>query len=152
MLPAPGRFSTITGTRQRALSRLARNRATASTVPPASNGAMIFTVRSGYSAAAAGSAAVAATRVAANRAAANRLIGPSPSCRLAFPPHVQYTLYLWRGRTAQHGADDMTRTPRVAIIGAGIGGIAAACALRLHGIEVTAYERATELGEVGAGL
>ncbi len=40
----------------------------------------------------------------------------------------------------------------MAIIGAGIGGIAAACALRLHGIEVTAYERATELGEVGAGL
>src|SRR5580704_5499249 len=52
MLPAPGRFSTITGTRHLALSRLARKRATASTVPPASNGATILTVRSGYSAAA----------------------------------------------------------------------------------------------------
>jgi salicylate hydroxylase len=46
----------------------------------------------------------------------------------------------------------MARTPRVAVIGAGIGGLAAACALRLHGIDVTVYERATELGEVGAGL
>ena len=41
---------------------------------------------------------------------------------------------------------------RIAIIGAGIGGLAAACALRQHGFAVTVYERAAEIGEVGAGL
>jgi salicylate hydroxylase len=46
----------------------------------------------------------------------------------------------------------LSRNIRVAIVGAGIGGLAAACALRLHGIEVTVYERAPELGEVGAGI
>jgi salicylate hydroxylase len=40
----------------------------------------------------------------------------------------------------------------VAVIGAGIGGLAAACALRANGFEVEVYERAGELGEVGAGL
>jgi salicylate hydroxylase len=44
------------------------------------------------------------------------------------------------------------RTIRVAVIGAGIGGLAAACALRAHGFEVIVHERALELGEVGAGL
>ena len=38
------------------------------------------------------------------------------------------------------------------MIGAGIGGLAAACALRQRGFEVEVYERAPELGEVGAGL
>ena len=46
----------------------------------------------------------------------------------------------------------MTRTVRVAVIGAGIGGLAAACALRQRGLDVHVYERASELGEVGAGL
>jgi salicylate hydroxylase len=46
----------------------------------------------------------------------------------------------------------MARAVRVAIIGAGIGGVATACALRQHGCEVALYERADELGEVGAGL
>jgi salicylate hydroxylase len=46
----------------------------------------------------------------------------------------------------------VTRPVRVAVIGAGIGGLAAACALRQHGLEVEVYERACELGEVGAGL
>jgi 2-polyprenyl-6-methoxyphenol hydroxylase-like FAD-dependent oxidoreductase len=41
---------------------------------------------------------------------------------------------------------------RVVIIGAGIGGLAAACALRQRGFEVALYERAAELGEVGAGI
>lgn len=44
------------------------------------------------------------------------------------------------------------RPLRVAIIGAGIGGLAAACALRQRGIEVAIYERVTRLEEVGAGL
>jgi salicylate hydroxylase len=41
---------------------------------------------------------------------------------------------------------------RVAIIGGGIGGLAAAVALRRKGIEVTVHEQAPELGEVGAGV
>jgi len=46
----------------------------------------------------------------------------------------------------------MARKARIAVIGAGIGGLAAACALRERGLEVQIYERAGELGEVGAGL
>jgi salicylate hydroxylase len=46
----------------------------------------------------------------------------------------------------------MTKSLHIAIIGAGIGGLAAACALRQHGFDVTVYERAAQLGEVGAGL
>jgi salicylate hydroxylase len=46
----------------------------------------------------------------------------------------------------------VTRQARIAVIGAGIGGLAAACTLRERGFEVEVYERAGELGEVGAGL
>jgi salicylate hydroxylase len=46
----------------------------------------------------------------------------------------------------------VARNIRVAIIGAGLGGLAAAGALRQHGIEVVVYERAPQLGEVGAGI
>ena len=46
----------------------------------------------------------------------------------------------------------MARTLRVAVIGAGIGGLASACALRAFGFEVAVYERAPAVGEVGAGL
>ena len=46
----------------------------------------------------------------------------------------------------------MARNIRVAIIGAGLGGLAAAGALRQRGIEVVVYERAPKLGEVGAGI
>ena len=46
----------------------------------------------------------------------------------------------------------MARTLRVAIIGAGIGGLAAAAALRKLGCEAVVYERGSDLGEVGAGL
>ncbi len=38
------------------------------------------------------------------------------------------------------------------MIGAGIGGLAAAGALHRQGVEVAVYERSSELGEVGAGL
>jgi salicylate hydroxylase len=44
------------------------------------------------------------------------------------------------------------RPLKIAIIGAGIGGLAAAVALRQRGIEVALYERAQKLEEVGAGL
>lgn len=46
----------------------------------------------------------------------------------------------------------MARNIRVAIIGAGLGGLSAACALRQRGIEVSVHERAPQLGEVGAGI
>jgi salicylate hydroxylase len=46
----------------------------------------------------------------------------------------------------------MARRPRILIVGAGIGGLAAAGALARQGCEVVVCERATELGEVGAGL
>ena len=42
--------------------------------------------------------------------------------------------------------------PRIAIIGGGIGGLAAANALLQRGLNVTLYEQAAELGEVGAGV
>jgi salicylate hydroxylase len=44
------------------------------------------------------------------------------------------------------------RPLRVVIIGAGIGGLAAACALHQRGFEVAIFERAEKLEEVGAGL
>jgi salicylate hydroxylase len=46
----------------------------------------------------------------------------------------------------------MTSYPSVALIGAGIGGMAAAVSLRRAGIPVTVFEQAPALGEVGAGL
>jgi salicylate hydroxylase len=44
------------------------------------------------------------------------------------------------------------RPLRIAIIGAGIGGLAAAVALRQRGYDVEIFERVTRLEEVGAGL
>src|SRR5437868_754556 len=41
---------------------------------------------------------------------------------------------------------------RAIIVGSGIGGLSAAIALRRVGIDVTVYERAPELTEVGAGI
>ena len=41
---------------------------------------------------------------------------------------------------------------RIAIVGAGIGGLAAALFLRQLGVDVTIYEQAAELAEVGAGI
>src|SRR4051812_13467690 len=42
--------------------------------------------------------------------------------------------------------------PRIAIVGGGIGGLFAANALVKHGLEVSVYEQAPALGEVGAGV
>src|ERR1700679_845724 len=41
---------------------------------------------------------------------------------------------------------------RAAIVGGGIGGLAAACSLASRGIDVTVFEQAAQLGEVGAGV
>ena len=46
----------------------------------------------------------------------------------------------------------MTRAPKVAIIGGGLGGLAAALALRQRGIAVEVYEQTPALSEIGAGL
>src|SRR5688500_181587 len=43
-------------------------------------------------------------------------------------------------------------TLRVAIVGGGIGGVAAANALLRHGLEVQVFEQAAALAEVGAGI
>ena len=46
----------------------------------------------------------------------------------------------------------MKRSARIAVAGAGIGGLTAAIALRQAGFEVLVIERAEELREIGAGL
>src|ERR1700761_752407 len=46
----------------------------------------------------------------------------------------------------------MPRTPRVAIVGAGIGGLAAALALERCGAETIVCEQTAALSEIGAGL
>ncbi len=46
----------------------------------------------------------------------------------------------------------MTEVRQVAVIGAGLGGLNAAIALRQRGFEVTVYEQSGELGEIGAGI
>jgi len=46
----------------------------------------------------------------------------------------------------------MARTPKIAIIGGGIGGLTAANALMQLGLEADVYEQADALSEVGAGL
>lgn len=46
----------------------------------------------------------------------------------------------------------MTSENKVAVVGAGIGGLAAALALLKSGIDVEVYEQAPELKEVGAGI
>jgi salicylate hydroxylase len=45
-----------------------------------------------------------------------------------------------------------SRRLRAAIVGGGIGGLAAACSLASRGIDVTVFEQAAALGEVGAGV
>ena len=46
----------------------------------------------------------------------------------------------------------MSERPDVIVVGGGIGGLSAAAALSRNGIRVRLYERASEFGEVGAGL
>ncbi len=46
----------------------------------------------------------------------------------------------------------MAAVRRISIVGAGLGGLAAAIALRQQGFEVDVFEQAPELGEFGAGI
>jgi salicylate hydroxylase len=46
----------------------------------------------------------------------------------------------------------MARIRKVGIIGGGLGGLTAALALIKRGFEVTVYEQASALGEIGAGV
>ena len=46
----------------------------------------------------------------------------------------------------------MTRAPRIAIVGGGVGGLAAALALQRHGAEIVICEQSPALNEIGAGL
>ena len=46
----------------------------------------------------------------------------------------------------------MTRAPRIAIVGGGIGGLASALALERRGAEVIVCEQSPALSEIGAGL
>src|SRR2546430_150827 len=46
----------------------------------------------------------------------------------------------------------MTRTPRIAIVGGGVGGLAAALALERRGAEIVICEQSPALNEIGAGL
>src|SRR5262245_38689915 len=46
----------------------------------------------------------------------------------------------------------MGRAKRIAIVGAGLGGLATAIALRRQGFEVAIYEQAPERAEFGAGI
>jgi salicylate hydroxylase len=56
----------------------------------------------------------------------------------------------WLRRLAQHAG--MNRKPKVAIVGGGVGGLAAALALHRRGIEVTVHEQSAAAGDIGAGL
>ena len=57
-----------------------------------------------------------------------------------------------RLRQNQHGGLAWRATSAWRSSAQGLGGLAAAGALRQHGIEVVVYERAPQLGEVGAGI
>jgi salicylate hydroxylase len=46
----------------------------------------------------------------------------------------------------------MSQVQQIAVVGAGLGGLTAAIALRQRGFAVTVYEQAAQLGEIGAGI
>src|SRR5215813_7990431 len=46
----------------------------------------------------------------------------------------------------------MRRAPRIAIVGGGVGGLAAALALERWGAEIVVCEQSSALNEIGAGL
>src|SRR5262249_1146246 len=56
------------------------------------------------------------------------------------------------GRQVAVDFESETRAPRIAIVGGGVGGLAAALALERHGAEIVVCEQSPALNEIGAGL
>jgi salicylate hydroxylase len=83
------------------------------------------------------------------RAAAGTQFFRSPS-GLTFVSHDADNV--GRIRAEIKGEGGVVRRPSILLIGAGIGGVAAAKALHERGCEVTIVEQAAQSGEVGAGL
>src|SRR5215475_10019937 len=76
----------------------------------------------------------------------------SCGCRVGFALSATAGRGCPRATERSDTSDDMARKPRIAIIGGGIGGLAAARALLQRGIEVTVYEQASRISEFGAGV
>src|SRR5882757_8924171 len=53
---------------------------------------------------------------------------------------------------AQKGLNEMPGSLRIAIVGGGIGGLTAALALRARGLDVSVFEQAEVVREIGAGV
>ena len=70
--------------------------------------------------------------------------------RLAVPRRTTLTHTGAEGQ--REGAGPPRHGDRIAVVGGGIGGLAAAAFLRRAGLAATVYEQASALGEVGAGL
>lgn len=62
-----------------------------------------------------------------------------------------YVILLQRIETCR-GDEESVANPSVAIVGAGIGGLACAIALRQAGVEVTVFEQAPAFGRIGAAI
>ena len=58
----------------------------------------------------------------------------------------------WACEAAVQEGETLIRTRQVVIVGAGVGGLSAAIALRRCGLGVVVLEQAAELREVGAGV
>src|ERR1044071_5557141 len=74
------------------------------------------------------------------------------ACTVEHGRFAMESMLLSVGGAATEAGHSMRRRPKIAIIGGGIAGLAAALALFRRGIEVAVYEQAGELSEIGAGV
>ena len=65
---------------------------------------------------------------------------------------MQSTRKMGEDRWVKNDGEHIVDVKKIAIIGAGIGGLAAALALQRRGFRVAVYERAKEIREIGAGV
>lgn len=65
---------------------------------------------------------------------------------------MQSTRKMGENRWVKNDGEHIVDVKKIAIIGAGIGGLAAALALQRRGFRVAVYERAKEIREIGAGV